>query len=370
MKKIYTILLAALFSTSIINAQNTIFTENFGGNFAHNESLSTNSSGYAHTGAGDFVHKIINGSGASGSKCFAQLGTSGASTASTDIQLYAGNTYEYKAYVKTVNSRIYVTLRINVGGADVATSGNTSANGAWEELTCTYTPTQDEMASFQFVKTQGQLANIDKIKIICTSCTDQNYVFDFNDSKEGWLSGGGSALSIGYNAMNIRATGTNVVARSGNLTADLNLNASNYDRARVTFKTPYSAGGAGAGKLYFYNLASGNSQFAVFDITRDAANTSTFQTVEIDLTSTPTSGTYSGPIARVGFRSPWGISAGDTCFLQKIELYNNPPAPVPALTLTGIMDYQHLALTADQLLELASGLHGVFLLVILVFFKK
>ena len=152
MKKIYTILLAALFSTSIINAQNTIFTENFGGNFAHNESLSTNSSGYAHTGAGDFVHKIINGSGASGSKCFAQLGTSGASTASTDIQLYAGNTYEYKAYVKTVNSRIYVTLRINVGGADVATSGNTSANGAWEELTCTYTPTQDEMASFQFVK--------------------------------------------------------------------------------------------------------------------------------------------------------------------------------------------------------------------------
>jgi len=82
MKKLYTILLAALFSTSIINAQKTIFTENFGGNFAHNESLSTNSSGYAHTGAGDFVHKIISGSGASGSNCFAQLGTPGAASAS------------------------------------------------------------------------------------------------------------------------------------------------------------------------------------------------------------------------------------------------------------------------------------------------
>ena len=85
----------------------------------------------------------------------------------------------------------YVTLRINSGGTDVATSGNTSVNGSWEELSCSYTPAADEMASFQFVKTQGQLANIDKIKVICTSCPDKNYIFDFNDSKEGWLSGGG-----------------------------------------------------------------------------------------------------------------------------------------------------------------------------------
>ena len=74
------------------------------------------------------------------------------------------------AYVKTVNSRIYVTLRINSGGVDVATSGNTSANGTWEELSCSYTPAADEMASIQLVKTQGQLVNIDKIKVICTSC--------------------------------------------------------------------------------------------------------------------------------------------------------------------------------------------------------
>ena len=69
MKKLYLILLVALFNTLIINAQNTIFTENFGGNFTHLESLSTNSSGYIHTGAGDFTHKIIVGQGALGSKC-------------------------------------------------------------------------------------------------------------------------------------------------------------------------------------------------------------------------------------------------------------------------------------------------------------
>ena len=327
MKKIYTTILAALFITTIFNAQNTIFTENFGGNFAHLESLSTNSSGYNHTGTGDFTHKIINGQGALGSKCFGQLDSSGSSSASRDMQLFAGNTYEFKAHVKTIQSRLYVTLRINVGGTDVATSGITTANGVWEELSCTYTPVQDEMASFQFVKTQGQLANIDKIKIICTSCADQNYVFDFNDSKEGWISGGGCGLSLGNDAMNMNATGVSVTGRSGNLTSDLNLNASNYNRARVTFKTPYNSGGAGFGKLYFYNLTAGNAPFAAFNITRDPSNTSTFQTVEIDLSSTPISGAFSGSIARVGFRAPWGIASGDTCNIRKIELYNQLPPP-------------------------------------------
>jgi len=338
MKKFYIALIAVFFTNSLINAQNTIFTENFGGNYAHLESLSSNSSGYNHTGTGDFTHKIISGQGASGSKCFGQLDSSGVSSASRDLQLYAGNTYEFKAYVKTIQSMIHVTLRINVGGFDVATSGNTSANGAWEELSCTYTPAQDEMASLMFVKTGGQLANIDKIKVICTSCTDQNHVFDFNDSKELWISGGGSNLSLGNDAMNIKATGSAAVARSGNLTADLNLDASNYDRARVTFRTPYAAGGAGAGKLYFYNLTAGNAQFAVFDLPRDFSNTTTFQTVEIDLTSTPTAGNFTGPIARLGFRSPWGIASGDTCHLQKIELYNQPQL-TPDLSLKGIIDF-------------------------------
>tara|TARA_B100000768_G_scaffold69779_1_gene67056 strand:- start:64 stop:3390 length:3327 start_codon:yes stop_codon:yes gene_type:complete len=353
MKKLYSILLAALFSSSVINAQNTIFTENFGRNYTHLESLSNNSSGYNHTGTGDFTHKIVSGQGASGSTCFGQLDSSGVSSVSRDLQLFAGNTYEFKAYVKTIQSMIHVTLRINVGGVDVATSGNTSVNGAWEELSCTYTPSVDEMASLMFVKTGGQLANIDKIKVICTSCTDQNYVFDFNDSKESWI-GAGPSLTLGNNSMNIIATGLSAVARSGNLqNGNLNLNTSNYDRARVTFRTPYAAGGAGAGKLYFYSLAGGNTATATFNIPRDASNTTTFQTVEIDLSSIPVSGTFSGPIARLGFRAPWGISSGDTCFLQKIELYNQSSA-VSSLTLTGIMDLT----IPSSLASISGGAHG------------
>ena len=55
-----------------VSAQKTIISENFGGTYAHNESMSSNSSGWIHTGTGDFIHKIVSGSGASGSNCFAQ----------------------------------------------------------------------------------------------------------------------------------------------------------------------------------------------------------------------------------------------------------------------------------------------------------
>ena len=91
MKRFYTFLLSAFIVASTINAQKTIHTENFGGSYAHNESMTTNTSGWSITGSGDFVHKIVTGSGASGSNCFAQLGSAGNNqVASQDIQLYAG----------------------------------------------------------------------------------------------------------------------------------------------------------------------------------------------------------------------------------------------------------------------------------------
>ncbi|MDC6470793.1 PKD domain-containing protein [Flavobacteriales bacterium] len=330
--KIYATLFA-LIITATINAQNpgtkTIFTENFGF-LDTNESISANSSIYSHTGTGDFIHKIVNTQGALNSKCFGQLDSSGASSASLDIQLYGGNTYEYKAFVKTIQSRVFVTLRINVGGLDVAISDCTSVNGVWEELTCTYTPSQDEIATLMFVKTAGYRANIDKINVICTSCSDKNLVFDFNDSKEGWINGGGCNLFIGNDGFIMKATGPVVaVARSGtnDSTANLDLSTSYYNTARITFKTPYPSHQAGNGKLFFHSLAGGNAPFATFNFPRDPSNTSTYQTVEIDLSSTPTAGTYSGDIARLGFRAPWGINqngrTGDTCYWQKLELFNN-----------------------------------------------
>ena len=113
----------------VFNAQNTIFSENIGGSYVHNESMSTNSSGWSHTGTGDFVHKIVSGNGAFGSNCFAQLNTSGASSASKDIQLYAVVTGPQCDYV--INMQDSYGDGWNGGASiDVSVNGNNVANSS------------------------------------------------------------------------------------------------------------------------------------------------------------------------------------------------------------------------------------------------
>ena len=103
----------------------------------------------------------------------------------------------------------------------------------------------------------------------------------------------------------------------------LGTTATDFDRAKVVFKTNYA--GNGPGKLYFYTLSGGNAAQAIFNVANDNSNNTTFQTVDIDLTTAPATGTYANDIARIGFRTPWGISSGDVCQVQRIELYNQPP---------------------------------------------
>ena len=303
--------------------ERVLFTDNFGA-YSNGESLSGNGSGWNATGVGDFTNKINSTFGASGSSCFGQLATTGAATAYQELEVKAGETYVFKAYLKTTNNKIYSTIRINVGGTDVATSGNVSANYSWEELSITYTPSVDETAKFVIQKTQGQVLNVDKVKIICTSCANKRFVYDFHDSKENWVSGGGCTLGLDDKGMILNATNTTPIARSGDLSQDLALNKANYSRAKITFKTPYAMGGQGYGKFFLYDVNNGNVAFATYDFVRDAANTSTFQTAEISLLS-PISGGYhqTGTIARIGIRAPWGIAGGNQAFIQRIELYND-----------------------------------------------
>ena len=70
-------------------------------------------------------------------------------------------------------------------------------------------------------------------------------------------------------------------------TSNLDLSTSYYNRARITFKTPYPSHQAGNGKLFFHSLAGGNAPFATFNFPRDPSNSSTYQTVEIDLSAAP-----------------------------------------------------------------------------------
>ena len=103
-----------------------------------------------------------------------------------------------------------------------------------------------------------------KLKLFALIAPDQNYVFDFNDSKEGFISGGGCSVTLGNDAANMNATGTFALMRSGALAANLNLNTADYDRARVVYKTNYA--GNGPGKFYFYTFSGGNAAQAIFNI--------------------------------------------------------------------------------------------------------
>ena len=169
-----------------------------------------------------------------------------------------------------------------------------------------------------FKKTQGQVLNVDKVKIICTSCANKRFVYDFHDSKENWVSGGGCTLGLNDKGMVLNATSQTTIARSGDVSQNLALNTADYNRAKITFKTPYAMAAQGVGKFFLYDVNGGNSQFATYDFVRDAGNTTTFQTAEVDLTS---NGNYTGTIARIGVRAPWGIAGGDKVFIQRIELY-------------------------------------------------
>ena len=42
-----------------------------------------------------------------------------------------------------------------------------------------YTPSSDEVGTFSIEKTQGQVLNIDRIRIICTTCPENAKVYDF-----------------------------------------------------------------------------------------------------------------------------------------------------------------------------------------------
>jgi hypothetical protein len=318
--------------------ERVLFTDNFGA-YLDKESLSGNSSGWDTTGVSDFINKKNVTYGATEThktNFYAQLATIGAASAYREMELTAGNTYVFKAYLKTTNNKIYSTIRINVGGVDVVTSGNVSENNTWEELSVEYTPSVNETAKFVIQKTQAGILNVDKVKIICSTCSNKNVVFDFQDSKEGWVVGSNCTVALGFDGMVIKATNSTAIARSGDLSQNLNLNTADYNKAKITFKTPYPMTGLGFGKLYLYDSVGGNTQFVTYDFDRDGSNTTTFQTAEVDLTS---NADYIGSIARIGLRAPWEIKNGQKVTIQRIELYYECKPIVRADTISACASY-------------------------------
>ena len=163
-----------------------------------------------------------------------------------------------------------------------------------------------------------KLFSIVLIFLIGSVLAQSPIVYNWQHSKQGWISGGGCNLTALPGSMSMNAFNTTPLMRSGNLQANLGLNASDYNQVTISVKNPTT--GNGNTRLYIYppgtNTASCYFVFAV-----DTAMTG-FTSYTIDLNSTPASGTYSGTIARFGIRGPWGVGSGDTIYWENMVVSN------------------------------------------------
>tara|TARA_B100000683_G_scaffold183667_1_gene176899 strand:- start:28 stop:1152 length:1125 start_codon:yes stop_codon:yes gene_type:complete len=144
--------------------------------------------------------------------------------------------------------------------------------------------------------------------------------YNWQNSKEGWVSGGGCTLTEQPDAMAMRSFNTTPVMRSGNLQADLGIDASDYNKVEITLKNPTTTPANANARLFVYPPGS-NTAFCYFNFLVDTSMTG-YATYTIHLDSTPTNGIYSGPVARFGLRGPWGVANGDTIYWKQMVVSN------------------------------------------------
>ena len=171
--------------------------------------------------------------------------------------------------------------------------------------------------------------------ISLTAWAQAPITYNWQNSKQGWISGGGCNLAALPGSMSMKAFNTTPLMRSGNLQANLGLNSLDYNQVTISLKNPTT--GNGNTRLYIYPPGTNTATcYYVFSV--DTAM-SGFSTYTIDLTSTPASGTYSGTIARFGLRGPWGVANGDTIFWENMVVSNTNSQPMGNLYEDQFNDY-------------------------------
>ena len=165
--------------------------------------------------------------------------------------------------------------------------------------------------------------------------------YNWQDSKEGWVphqnQNNGCQLYAQPEAMAMRSTTTQPIMRSGTIGQSLNVQASDYDRVQITLKNPTASQNPNA-KLFVYPPES-NEEMCQWLVPVDTSMNE-FRTYTLDLTTSPTEGTFTGEVARFGWRAPWGVSQGDTIYWKRMVIYNSL-----GCTNEGACNYEPLAET-------------------------
>ena len=185
---------------------------------------------------------------------------------------------------------------------------------------------------------------------------DAQIVYNWQNSKEGWVSGGDCNLTAQTEAMAMRLYSSNAFMKSGTLSEDLGITNSDYNQVQVSVKNPTS--GSAIARLFIYPPGT-NTHICYYSFQVDTEMTD-FSTYTISLDSIPddNSSVYTGPIARFGLRAPWGGQNFDTIFwkqmivsntntttkinyeiISSINVYPNPAKNDFVITSSELIDY-------------------------------
>ena len=157
--------------------------------------------------------------------------------------------------------------------------------------------------------------------LFCLSFIFSQITYNWQNSTEGWVSGGNCNLTAQPDAMAMRLFSSNAVMRSGNLQSNLGINGGDYNQVQVMIKNPTT--GSAMARLFLYPPGT-NTAACYYAFQVDTAMTG-YSTYTISLDSIPTGGSstvYTGPIARFGLRAPWGGVNFDTIFWKQMIVSN------------------------------------------------
>ena len=161
----------------------------------------------------------------------------------------------------------------------------------------------------------------------CKNCVSSQIEYNWQNSQEGWVSASetnnGCQLFTQPEALAMRAFNATPIMRSGNIQADLGIDATTYNQIEITLKNPVAVGvNANPNAILFAYPPGSNDKICSWRFAVDTGMTD-FSTYIIDLESEPDNGDlFEGPVARFGLRAPWGVANFDTVYWKKMTILN------------------------------------------------
>lgn len=183
MKKLYTILFLLAFGTApLVNAQTTLFSEDFESSYTHDTDI-TGFNGWQSWGtAAPTIIKSINsaGQGADGSDWYADESNAVWTVLARNYDVITGEEYTFKLKSYKTGAG---AAKLQVNSTAIESSPNNVAD-SWQDLEVTFTATEDASYSFRFIHIWGAgTFKIDDVEITCNTCAtmsvDDQQAFEF-----------------------------------------------------------------------------------------------------------------------------------------------------------------------------------------------